>query len=406
MADFFSKSVREMTLLEVESLYTERVPENIRLEYKEKLPDDTKAFKDEIAKAISAFANSYGGYLIYGISTDANGNPTAMNGVPEINNLAQRVASIGYEQIFPPVIPVVSNPIALGNGKCIYVIYQDLSLEAPHFLTKRRGAYVRTSEFSQTFTAKLASWEELQFLHNRRHMATQQREKLRERSKERCVLFLQSLRTSFGDPPMFHVAIAPAFPVRRLIELNRIQAVIEDAAFLISRKYSTANYPDGERTFLQDSCAFVKHGSYLEGTAWGTSYSAEVMQPDGRFATIRFEYLLWILLRQIKFGSKLLKACGFDGLINVKASFLNCYMKNFRCGSSDEIDVSCSEPGEIEYQLDKPLHILMRDYRPSCLEIFRVLAFATGWHGVFAQKDEILINHLPEKEEKFFADLP
>jgi hypothetical protein len=38
MADFFTKSVREMTLAEIEQLYTERVPENIRLEYKGQLP--------------------------------------------------------------------------------------------------------------------------------------------------------------------------------------------------------------------------------------------------------------------------------------------------------------------------------------------------------------------------------
>ena len=45
----------------------------------------------------------------------------------------------------------------------VYVIHQDLSLEAPHFLTRRRGAYVRTSEFSQTFEAQLASWKSYSF---------------------------------------------------------------------------------------------------------------------------------------------------------------------------------------------------------------------------------------------------
>jgi len=403
MADFFSKVVREMTVAEIEPLYAERIPENIRLEYKEKLPEDTADFKNTVAKELSAFANTYGGYLVIGISTDAKGNPTEMNGVPEINNFAQRIVSVGYEQIFPPVIPVISNPIALANGNFIYVVYHDLSLEAPHFLTSRRGAYIRTSEFSQTFTPELAKWEELQLLHNRRRTAMEQREKLRERGKERCKLFLADLPTWLA-PVTLHMAIAPAFPFRRLIELDKIEPAIEDASFWFSSPSFKLKYPDDESMPIHDSRAFVKSHSYLEGTVWGTSYSAEVLEADPRTPTpLNFDQILFILVRQIKFGSLLLKFCGFDGLVNVKASLLNSHNKDFRWGHS--IDVSCSEPGEIEYELDQPLHILMRDYRPACLEIFRKFAFALGWQGVFAQKDFDLINCLNEPED-YFADLP
>lgn len=404
MADFFSKSVREMTLAEIEPLYAERVPENIRLEYKEKLPDDTTDFKNTIAKELSAFANTYGGYLIIGISTDAKGNPTAMNGVPQMNNLAQRIVSVGYEQIFPPVIPVVSNPIAVGNGKFVYVIYLDISLEAPHFLTHRRGAYVRTSEFSQTFTAELASWEELQLLHNRRHMAMQQREKLHERARERCHIFLAVPGNE--TPVTVHVAVAPAFPFRRLIELDKIKPAIENASFSISVESGKNLYPAGEHMVVQDSCAFVKPRYYLEGSVWGTSFLAEILYTGTRETSpLRLDQLLSILVQQIKFGSKLLRSCGFDGLVNVKASLLNCHNKNFRWGPYAEIDdVRCREPGEIEYELDRVLHTLMQDYRPACLEIFRAFAFAVGWEGVFAQKNDFLI-HLLKQAEEFFSDV-
>lgn len=140
MADFFSTSVSEMSLHEVDSLYRDRVQENIRLEYKRELPQETADFKQVLAKELSSLANSYGGYVIIGIATDQQGVPIAMDGVPPINNFAQRVASVGYEQPYPPLIPTVSKPIALKNGNLVYVIYQDLSLEAPHFLTRRRGA--------------------------------------------------------------------------------------------------------------------------------------------------------------------------------------------------------------------------------------------------------------------------
>ena len=194
MADFFNTSVREMSLDQVDSLYRARVQENIRLEYKRELPQETADFKQVLAKELSSLANTYGGYVIIGIASDPQGVPIAMDGVPPINNFAQRVASIGYEQSYPPLVPTVSKPIALQNSNVVYVIHQDLSLEAPHFLTRRRGAYVRTSEFSQTFEARLASWEELQFLANRRTQATNLRLFLYQRSRTRCNRMLTVVR--------------------------------------------------------------------------------------------------------------------------------------------------------------------------------------------------------------------
>ncbi len=70
MADFFSTSVREMSLDEVDSLYRNRVQENIRLEYKRELPQETAAFKQVLAKELSSLANTYGGYIIIGIAAD------------------------------------------------------------------------------------------------------------------------------------------------------------------------------------------------------------------------------------------------------------------------------------------------------------------------------------------------
>jgi hypothetical protein len=85
MADFFTKSVREMGLDDVAPLYGERVQENIRLEYKRELSTEAGKFKDVLAKELSSLANSYGGYIVVGIATDSQGNPIAMDGVPPIN---------------------------------------------------------------------------------------------------------------------------------------------------------------------------------------------------------------------------------------------------------------------------------------------------------------------------------
>jgi hypothetical protein len=401
MADFFSKTVREVNLAEVEALYAERVPENIRLEYKAKLPDDPADFKETVAKELSAFANSYGGYLIVGISTDAKGNPTAMDGVLETNSLAQRIVSVGYEQIFPPVIPVVSNPIKLPNGNFVHVIYQDLSLEAPHFLNRRRGAYIRTSEFSQTFTPKLASWDELQLLQNRRSMAIQQRGALRERGRRRSEIFVPPI----AGTAKLHMAISPAFPFRRLIEPNEIERAIQEASFSVSRGASRVPYPRGDKIVAHESQVITRSNFYVEATAWGSSYFVEFFEQGSRgTAAIRFEHVLAALVQHMKFGSKLLRACGHNGLINIEAKLFDSFNKNFRWEDYGQIDVHCREPGEINYELEKPLNILMNDYLPALLEIFRSFAFALGWEGVFAQKDADFKAAL-QQDREFFYDL-
>src|SRR5437773_1908684 len=111
MADFFTTSIKSLTLPELTQLYTDRIPENIRLEYKSQVLDNK-----DLAKTISSFANTYGGYLVIGILTDKRGNPVAMEGVDSVSGYAQTVIAAAYAQIYPPVIPIVSDPIALDNG--------------------------------------------------------------------------------------------------------------------------------------------------------------------------------------------------------------------------------------------------------------------------------------------------
>src|SRR5947209_5820623 len=122
MPDFFSTPVRSLTLAEVQPIHDNRVPENIRLEYKSQIPVTDSALKEEMAKVLSSFANTYGGYVVIGVSTDAAGNPVAMDGVPSVAGYQQKVSSVGYQEVYPPLLPVVSNPIPLPNGNVIYVV--------------------------------------------------------------------------------------------------------------------------------------------------------------------------------------------------------------------------------------------------------------------------------------------
>jgi hypothetical protein len=378
MADFFSTSVRDMSLDEVDSLYRDRVQENIRLEYKRELPQETADFKQVLAKELSSLANTYGGYVIIGIATDQQGVPIAMDGVPPINNFAQRVASVGYEQSFPPLIPTVSKPIGLQNGNVVYVIHQDLSLEAPHFLTRRRGAYVRTSEFSQTFEARLASWEELQFLANRRAQATDQRLFLSERARTRCNRMLPW--SDVKNRAALYVWTGPSYPIRRLIELSRLQETMEKVGVLASGGIS-----------LQDSLAYAESGSrihYIEGTAYGTYFSCRTLLP-GDYTEVHLGSLLGSLMSQIRSGCKFLVSCGFDGVLHVKAMLSDMYGNSFFW---DKVyPIPCTEREEVVVEDETPLEIVRGNIGPFCVSLFKTMTFAAGNRDAFKGNDDAII---------------
>lgn len=378
MADFFSTSVREMSLDEVGSLYRERVQENIRLEYKRELPQDRADFKQVLAKELSSLANTYGGYVIIGIATDQQGIPIGMDGVPPIDNFAQRVASVGYEQIYPPVVPTVSNPIPLENGNAVYVIQQDMSLEAPHFLTRRRGAYVRTSEFSQTFEAGLASWEELQFLANRRTQATDRRLFLYDRARTRCNRMLPW--SDMKNRAALCVWTGPSFPVRRLIELSRLQETMEKVGVLASAGVS-----------LQDSFVYAENGyrnHYIEGTAYGTYFSCRNLLP-GDATQVHFGSLLGNLLGTIRSGCKFLVACGFGGMLHVKAMLLEMYGNSFFWDPG--FYIPCREHEEVVVEDETPLEIVRGNIGPFCVNLFKAMTFAAGCREAFKGNDDAII---------------
>lgn len=378
MADFFSTSIGNMTLDEVDSLYQDRVQENIRLEYKRELPQETADFKLVLAKELSAMANSYGGYVIIGIATDQQGIPIAMEGVPLINNFAQRVASVGYEQSYPPLIPTVSKPITLQNGNVIYVIYQDLSLEAPHFLTRRRGAYVRTSEFSQTFETRLAGWEELEFLANRRTEATGRRLSLYQRSRTRCNRMLPS--SDIKNRAALCVWTGPLFPIHRLLELSRLQEEMEKVGVLASGGIS-----------LQDSLAYAERGSrnhYIEGTAYGTYFSYSTLLP-GDHTQVHLGSLLGSLMSPIRSGCKFLVSCGFGGVLHVKVMLLEMYGNSFFWDTFSQIP--CTEHEEVVVEDEIPLESLRGNIGPFCVSLFKSMTFAAGWREAFKGNDDAIL---------------
>ncbi len=117
--------------------------ESSTLEFKRKISSNIK-----IAKEISAFANTIGGYLLIGIDDDGS-----INGVESEKGDIYQVLIICEFNISPPVIPYIE--IVGINGKDIIVIYIKESKSKPHKLDENpdeknsfKKTYIRVGEKS------------------------------------------------------------------------------------------------------------------------------------------------------------------------------------------------------------------------------------------------------------------
>jgi len=185
----FDKSIGALTSGDLQELLTDQAVENVRLEFKSVDPS-----KDEMLKKLSSFANTYGGYMVVGAAADGAGKLQSLPGVATINGYRQRIVQWCYDGAWPPLEIFVSDPIVSPQDatKVCYVIEVPLSAETPHFLDGRNGAYVRTDEFSQRFEPRLATYEELTHLGNRRTALVQRRERLTQRAIDRFNTFVQN----------------------------------------------------------------------------------------------------------------------------------------------------------------------------------------------------------------------
>ena len=141
----FSKNVSELIYADIEDLVNIRKErEGYHLDFKGEIGHPDKA-KKEIAKDISAFTNSYGGYLIFGV----NNNYTITGIDPSIQNksvdewLNQVLDSNIEPQLFyydPKVIEIPD------SEKLIVVIHVPESTKKPHIVTEVNKYHIRIND--------------------------------------------------------------------------------------------------------------------------------------------------------------------------------------------------------------------------------------------------------------------
>ena len=141
------RPVEQWTVDDLKELVRDQVQESLVLDYKrsDSLGRESK-HRNEISKDVSAFANSAGGRIIYGV-VEQNSIPVSIdNGTDDAQFSRETLEQVISSNIQPRVSGVVIKPIPLGGGRSAWVIeIPPATTFAPHQAADRK--YYRRFNF-------------------------------------------------------------------------------------------------------------------------------------------------------------------------------------------------------------------------------------------------------------------
>ncbi|MHB1016068.1 MAG: AlbA family DNA-binding domain-containing protein [Desulfurivibrionaceae bacterium] len=127
------QNVADISLVEIQNLIANGICEGKHIEYKSELPGNSDSDKIKFLAAVSSFANSSGGDIIYGIKEE-RGKPISADGVI-VDNIDQeklRLEQIIRNGIEPSIPNINIQTLHIENDRYIVVIRPHKSWNSPH----------------------------------------------------------------------------------------------------------------------------------------------------------------------------------------------------------------------------------------------------------------------------------
>jgi hypothetical protein len=330
----FTKPSTQVTFADLRELLQDAAVENVRLEFKSKVPN-----KDETLKKLSSFANSFGGLMVVGV-TEKDGCIQDLPGVDEEAGYKQKVVQWCFDGVNPPLIVEVSDAIpvsapAASSTKVCYVVSTVESDLAPHFLNGRKGVWVRSDEFSQRYEPQLADEKEIRHLLNRRQLTQERRDELVRRSQCRLKTFLSRQSKEDGghqSAARLELSLGPRFPTRPVCEQTKLAQVLQNCR--INWRQTTFPYSSSNFVSQHESALFLtpsdtrNRGGFVEANIWGMLfYGSELdieigpKQTAGLHQTpttgIHLYRLVGYLLVFLAHAKQMITGFGYDGPLTI-----------------------------------------------------------------------------------------
>lgn len=148
---FNKKDISELQIEDLKSLLKNEIGEGWYIEYKREAPKlkSKKLDNIKIAKSISSFANTKGGWIFWGIESDDKNKPISLNGfdISEYRNFEDQVSQIINSNISPKPYYHFKK-VDLDNGNVILIIKIDES-PTPPYITSQGIIYQRENNESK-----------------------------------------------------------------------------------------------------------------------------------------------------------------------------------------------------------------------------------------------------------------
>jgi len=315
----FSEPITEISFEKVQNFCKENLPEGIRLDYKEDFPRD-------LAKTISAFANTYGGLILIGVEETDRGTPMLpIKGIPLERGLEERITGTALRGIYPPVFPETKVCQFASEGsespdRAVVVIRVQESHDAPHAIENKTKVYIRVDRQNEPY--ELADVDQILVLKSRRERAIENRQRMIANAWQRCQNVLGF--DSRGKTTRAMI-ISPLFPLEPLVSLDELYMIAQQKR--IGHEIST-----GRQTPMQAGVMFkrsrptVDDFNYMEFTQQGLVFYLENCsegQREGYKNSLHIGRTIIVIGRLLEYALSCYEAMGFWGNVRIELVLTN-----------------------------------------------------------------------------------
>ncbi|MCC7420003.1 MAG: ATP-binding protein [Planctomycetaceae bacterium] len=394
------KTLSEISFADIDAFCRTMQPENSRLDYKVEVPKD-------LAKTISAFANTLGGLIVIGVDSDKTNNtpiwpPT--DGMKAAPGISERIVQFAQDSIYPPVRVGLSNVIEndLLPGHSLIVIRLDESRDAPHAIDGRRHVYVYERTDNKNDPHRHAEIDRILHLMQRRQRIVDDREHELQENLARAERTMRK-----DNLPIRWVSASPVYPWREIVTPefcakahSRIPIMsswsIDDWKYqrFVRGSFAVGRESQGQQ---KPTCIGVSNIS-ANGTLFCAVFAKEATFKDSEFAAITGGTLpagpvdnVWIdmsnvrsLVQGLLTGAQTLyrESKSPPGELFVSIGLRNIHRVFFHDREASK--KSRAEFPDAEYRVDKVITLeeLKNDFMGAVQSMFDDMAFALNAHDV------------------------
>ena len=313
----FNKKFEDINFADIQEMVNKEYPENQVLDYKRQFIKSK-----DVAKIISAFANTYGGYLILGVEEKEKTNkPKFICGLDDSEkDLESRLVNTTVDSIYPYVACQSKFVYSEDNSKKVMVIKVPESDLSPHGIENNTKWYIKINDQKKPYSR--ADLDRLDWLRYRREKHVKFRNELANRMKNR----LNSAFTLLSADHIFlETLVMPQYPKDELVSFYDFDEFISKEIGNFKSLHKTRFGPGDSKN--EDNGIFIHADSDTFSYALACNFFGFCglklkmkKYGDPKPAYLQTGDLCSNLLHSLMLGVHLLRASDYKGSIIIKSN--------------------------------------------------------------------------------------